>query len=166
MDPDKKKALLITLLLVALFALPGVRNLFPRKYRARDSFPVSTFPMFSKKRPPEHRMTWVRGRDAGGAVVDHHLRSWAYDAGGMNQAMAHLRPIRKDDAARRDKMCRRIAERVGRVSRYQEVVTVEVVDAWYRPEKVFGPDRDETPERAEVLVTCAVEREPETGGTP
>ncbi len=153
----KALALALTLGLSALFAVPGVRNALPKRYHAQDSFPVSTFAMFSTPRPPEHRMTWVRALDAAGRPAGR-VRSDVYNPGGLNQAMAHLRRARPKRMAQRAAICREIAAHVAAARDLRHVAQVQIVDAWYVPEKVFGPARDEEPERAEVLVTCAVER--------
>jgi hypothetical protein len=102
-------------------------------------------------------MTWVRGIGAQGESLGH-IPSWRFNPGGMNQAMAHLKQARRNRAQRRDAICGEIAQRVARFRSLREVMTIEIVDAYYRPEKVFGPERDERPERERVLVRCAVTR--------
>lgn len=154
-SPKKTLALALTIALVVAFGLPGLRHALPERFAAKDSFPISTFAMFSTPRPPEHRMTWVRALDASGKSVGH-VQSGAFHPGGMNQAMAYLREARRD-RVQRDRICREIAsELVKHRYRSRVVKQIEIVDAYYRPEKVFGPTRDEQPERERVLVKCTV----------
>jgi hypothetical protein len=150
----KQLAVALTIALTVAFALPGLRHALPESFGAEDSFPISTFAMFSNPRPPEHRMTWVRGLDASGKSLGH-VQSGAFHPGGMNQAMAYLREARRD-RERRDRICREIALKLLE-HRYRSLIKqIEIVDAYYRPEKVFGPARDERPERERVLVACPV----------
>lgn len=153
----KTSALVLTLGLAALFAAPGVRHLLPERFAASDSFPVSTFAMFSKARPPEHRMTWVRGLDAHGKSLGP-VPSGAFNSSGMNQTMAFVREARTRDRERRAQICGEIAAEIVRRRSVRQVARIEIVDAYYLAEKVFGPERDDRPERERVLVACAVER--------
>jgi hypothetical protein len=153
-SPKKSLALAITIALVVAFGLPGVRHVLPKGLAAKDSFPISTFAMFSNPRPPEHRMTWVRALDRDGKSVGH-VPSGAFHPGGMNQAMAYLREARRDEG-RRVRICNEIARKLVERRYRSRVKQIEIVDAYYRPEKVFGPARDERPERERVLVTCQV----------
>lgn len=150
----KSLALAVTIALAAAFGLPGLRHVLPKELAAEDSFPISTFAMFSTPRPPEHRMTWVRALDRGGKSVGH-VPSGAFHPGGMNQAMAYLREARRDQA-RRERICGEIARKLVERKYRSRVKQIEIVDAYYRPEKVFGPERDERPERERVLIRCAV----------
>jgi hypothetical protein len=152
----KTVALAVTVALSVLFGMPGLRHTLPRAYQAGDSFPVSTFPMFSMPRPPDHRMTWVRALDAEGKVLGH-VPSWVFNPGGMNQAMAHLRHVRPNRPERRQTICAEIARKVAQRRRPRGTAQIQIVDAYYHPEKVFGPARDETPVRASVLVSCPVQ---------
>jgi len=151
------KPLALAVGLVAAFGLPGVRHVLPKRFAAADSFPISTFPMFTLRRPAEHRMTWVRALDRSGASLGP-LHSGHFNFGGMNQALAHLKQARPKEPARRSAICREIAERVGGFAELRNVARIEIVDAYYRPEKVFGPARNDSPERHTVLVRCNVER--------
>lgn len=153
-SPKKLLALAITVALVVAFGLPGLRHVLPKHYADTDSFPISTFAMFSNPRPPEHRMTWVRALDRDGKSVGH-VSSGAFHPGGMNQAMAYLREARRDQD-RRVRICNEIARKLVERRYRSRVKRIEIVDAYYRPEKVFGPARDERPERERVLVTCQV----------
>jgi len=119
----KPLAIAITLGLAAAFATPGVRHVLPAKYRAKDSFPISTFTMFTLQRPEEHRMTWVRGLDAAGESLGH-IPSWRFNPGGLNQAMAHLKQARRNHAERRDAVCQEIAQRITKFRSLRKVVTV------------------------------------------
>lgn len=150
----KQLALVLTVALAVAFGLPGLRHVLPKGLAAQDSFPISTFAMFSNPRPPEHRMTWVRALDARGESLGH-VQSGAFHPGGMNQAMAYLRDARRDQA-RRDRICREIARELVQRRFRKRIKQIEIVDAYYRPEKVFGPERDARPERERVLVKCPV----------
>jgi hypothetical protein len=150
-SPQKQLAIALTVALAVAFGLPGLRHVLPKSFAAEDSFPIS---MFSNPRPPEHRMTWVRALDASGKSVGHVQSGW-FHPGGMNQAMAYLREARRDQA-RRTRICEEIASKLVERRYKKRVKRIEIVDAYYRPEKVFGPERDERPERERVLVTCPV----------
>ncbi len=102
-------------------------------------------------------MTWVRALDAQGAVLGP-VPSYVFNPGGMNQAMAHLKEVRPDRPARRNEMCRAIAKSVARHRSQKRVARIEIIDAYYVPEKIFGPARDEKPERERVLIACPIER--------
>lgn len=154
---SKKVALLVTLLLVAGFAAPGVRHLLPRKYLAEDSFPISTFTMFSRARPELHRMTWVRALDKRRKPMGH-IQTRVFNPSGMNQTMAHLRRARRRNRKVRRDMCEQIAGRVARKRSLRKVARVQIVDAYYRPEEVFGKNPSDEAARLRVLVTCRVRR--------
>jgi len=161
----KKSALIVTALLSMAFGAPGVQHFMPEDMQAEDSFPISTFPMFSRARPKHHRMTWVRALDSKAKPLGH-VNTNVFNPSGMNQAMAHLRKARSSDRKQRRKVCEEIARRVARRKSLNEVKRIQIVDAYYIPAKVFGKDRIQKPERSRVLVSCRVGATTRRGGKP
>ena len=138
----KPLAIAITVGLVAAFGLPGVRHVLPKRFAAADSFPISTFPMFTLRRSEEHRMTWVRALDRNGASLGP-LPSGHFNFGGMNQALAHLKQARSKEPARRAAICREITKRVASIAELRNVAGVEIVDVL--PARKSWPARDDLP---------------------
>lgn len=94
--------------------------------KPRDSFPLSHYPMFTRRRGTHLRVVHLRGRLADGSAV--RLRSSLGATGGMNQERKTLRrAARRPERAAR--VLRRAARRVARSPAHADVVAVELVDS-------------------------------------
>ena len=95
----------------------------------RDDFPLSYYPMFSKYRPPDVKLSHIVGLDAQGRRRTIHYKYAG--PGGMNQIR---KQIRKAVAhGRADSLCHSIAARLARTSkrRYADLTTVQIVTGNY-----------------------------------
>lgn len=150
---SKRAALVIMFLVALLFAYPGLRNLFAEE--ERDSFPVSTFGMFSLKRPEVHSIPYIRGITKDGEF--QIIRSGYIAPGGMNQNLHRLSRLQRGPREGVREECRRVAENISRRRRYADVRRLEIVRGYYRPEVLFG-QRESTPESERVYARCKVNR--------
>ncbi|MDO4239302.1 hypothetical protein [Micrococcus sp.] len=139
---------------------------------ALDSFPLSTYPMFSEHRGDSARVPHVIGLTAAGDRVIPHYRH--FGQGGLNQTRKQVaRAIRRGDAAvvaqdYADSLARQNAALGGRVPtgsgpgstrrrREAAIATVEVVRSRFRfSDHLEGRNQ---PYREQVLARC------EVGGT-
>jgi hypothetical protein len=151
---SKSGALVMMFLVALLFAYPGLRNLFAEE--EHDSFPVSTFGMFSLKRPEVHSIPYMRGVTKSGKT--QIIRSGHIAPGGMNQTLHRLSRLQRGPRKRLSEECERVAKNIAGRSRYAEVRYLEIVRGYYRPEVLFG-ERNETPESQRVYARCKVKRE-------
>lgn len=101
-----------------------------------DSFPLSHYPMFTKKRGRRARVTHLVGIDARGEHTP--LPYTLAGRGGLNQVRKHL--TRAVQAGRADRLCRSVAASVARSHdpAFADVVTVQLVTGTYRLAKYFA----------------------------
>lgn len=91
--------------MIAAVLSPATQNW---RDKPKDSFPLSYYPMFSAKRAPTSRITYMVGIDSDGNRRKLHYK-FAGD-GGLNQVRRQInKMVEKDDE---DKLCKAVARRV------------------------------------------------------
>lgn len=147
----RRFAVVFSLIVVSLVTLPIIQNF--RKH-PDDGFPLSYYPMFSKKRSDETQVAHPIGIRADGSTVNLDYR--VAGRGGMNQVRRQIRKIiRHGDA---DELCRNIAKQVARSDRppYRELQSVAIVTDTYRFSDFFRGDHK--PHKRKVEARCVIER--------
>ncbi|MEM7305446.1 MAG: hypothetical protein AAF682_02190 [Planctomycetota bacterium] len=117
-----------------------------------DGFPLSYYPMFSKKRDGRAKVYHLVAYDAEGER--HPVSYRAIGTGGFNQVRRQTRRIMRDGDS--DALCREVAERLAESDRAGEQALVEVraVVAWYDFDAFFRGDK--TPISEEVWGSCPI----------
>jgi hypothetical protein len=139
--------------IVALVFLPIAEN---SRWRPRDSFPLSYYPMFSSARPEVLEVTYVVGIDADGnrSLIHHRY----VGSGGLNQIRKQLKRTVKQGPENSQALCQSIARNVARRDRMRELCEVRIVTGKYRPADRFllgiAQPLEET-----IHASCAVERD-------
>lgn len=140
---------------VALAAVLAALLMPPLWPPAEDSYPLSTYPMFSRDRGATSVVATVVGVDAEGRA---HRLSPALIGGSAEpmQAVATAGRAARGTAADRRALCRRVADRVAAGGRDELVAVALRVETHDAVANVEGdPDRALA---VEVLATCEVAR--------
>jgi len=148
----KTLAAVFSILMICAVLSPIIQNW---RSKPKDSFPLSYYPMFSKKRSQTEHVTYLVGLDAKG---ERHIIPYRFaGTGGMNQVRKQIRKFarRKETAAAR---CQAIAEKVAQRegTRYADLVAVQIVTGEYRRADYFTSAK--RPLEEKVHASCAVER--------
>ena len=112
----------------------------------RDSFPISTFPMFSVKVPEKPRINHLIATGPDGVEV--RVPFWLWTTGGMNTARAQLnQAVRKKDKERLIAFCQKAARGIakrraratarGAKDRFDGATHVKIVRSRYHLENYF-----------------------------
>jgi hypothetical protein len=140
-------ALLISLLVVAATVWPALRD------PPRDSFPLSTYPMFSSLR----ETAWVHvvvGFDADGG--EHRVApKMIANAEVMQAAQTIAKAVRRKQVGG---LCAQVAERVGSSGDYAGLVRLEVQSRQFDPRTYFTSADGATPLRLRRRARCEVTR--------
>ena len=123
----------------------------------QDSFPLSYYPMFSRKRSEVRRVRYLIGYDAEG---NRHTIHYRYaGVGGMNQVRRQIRKRVRNGQA--DVLCAAVAKRVSRLRKppLSKVVTVQVITGDYRMDDFFRGNK--TPLKEKIEASCPVVRSEE-----
>lgn len=104
-----------------------------------DGFPLSTYPMFSWKRPTKLRMTYGLGATATGERV--YLSPWIAGSGEVLQARAIFERAASQGRAGLATLCAQIAARVATLPAYTDVVTIRIVDGTHDAVEYLVRDR-------------------------
>lgn len=141
----------LTLFAIVVVLFPVVENW---RKKPQDSFPLSYYPMFSERRKPEHKVTYLVGEDKEGRRIQ--LRYSLAGGGGLNQVRKHIRKYVRDDRA--DQLCETVAANVTRRTSgsLKRVETVRVVTGEYNLNRYFSGDK--TPVEEITHAACEVER--------
>jgi len=122
-----------------------------------DSFPLSTYPMFTAKRD---RVTiyLVEGvrRDAAGRERSEPVSPRFVAEHDVVQATASVRRAARGGVVSRRRLCRRVAQSLIGDAAYADVQAVEIVRASYDPVAYFVVDAE--PLARHTLQRCEVER--------
>ena len=122
-----------------------------------DSFPLSYYPMFTRKRAAEKKETYLLGLEPDGS---RHLLHYKYYAGGgLNQVRRQIRRIVKNGGA--DGLCQTVASTVARRNQRKlaNVVSVQIVTGKYNLNRFFsGGEEGKNPVSETIHATCAVKR--------
>lgn len=140
---------------VALAAVVAAVLVPPLVPPAADSYPLSTYPMFSRDRGARSAVATLVGLDADG--VEHRLSPTLI--GGTDepmQAVATASGAARGSAADQARLCAQVADRVASSDRTELVeVSLQVEEHESIP---FLTDGRTEPLSTRVLVTCAVPR--------
>ena len=141
----------ISIVILGATLAPVIQNF---REEPQDSFPLSYYPMFSKKRSSTRRVSYLVGLDAKGNRRVLHYRYAG--VGGMNQVRKQIRKQVREDKA--EELCAEVAERVARSSRKSlaGIVTVQIVTGRYRMDDYFRGNKAPLSETVEA--SRAVER--------
>jgi len=141
-------AVLVSLILVGLTVSPALRE------QPYDSFPLSTYPMFSIVR----KISWIHvvvGFDEAGQeykIAPRYVANF--------EVMQAAQTIRREIRARRaDALCEEVAARVATSSGLAPVVRVEVQSRQFDPARYFVDDDGRVPIRLKRRARCRVPRE-------
>jgi hypothetical protein len=134
----------------------------------RDSFPLSTYPMFASKVPAVYGLHHIIATGPGVDTVRVPKRYWTH--GGMNQARGQLERAAREHRgvekpkSRLQKFCEVAARRVGRLrgntrTRFDGTRQIEVVYSRYHLKNYFL-GLGTAPQSQVVRFTCPIERTP------
>jgi len=149
---QKAPAVVFSLLVLGAVLSPVVENW---RAKPRDGFPLSYYPMFSKKRAPTLRVSYLVGYDERGREQPIHCRYAG--AGGLNQVRKQIRArVRQGKATT---LCRQVAARVARKrgGRLADVKSVAVVTGVYDLEGYFRGNTE--PVSVRIEAKCPVRRD-------
>lgn len=121
----------------------------------QDSFPLSYYPMFSKKRDSTYRMYYFVGLDA--EQNRYQIPYKLAGTGGFNQVRRQIaKRARRPD---RDSFTAKVAERVSERKRapYRQMTEIRFVRGTYHLENYFL-HRDTLPTEENVLASQKIER--------
>jgi hypothetical protein len=121
--------------------------------REQDSFPLSSYPMFSSVRTKPW-ISIVVGRDAQGEQRPIPPRLVA-NAEVMQAAQTIGNAVRRKQAGQ---LCERVAERIAGEPAWADVVSVEVQSRQFDPFTYFTSDEGRTPLRVRRRARCEVPR--------
>lgn len=116
--------------MIVAVAAPVLHNV--RRARARDSFPLSHYPMFSAARGDCVDVTQLFGATTSGRVL---LPCRLLGPGGMNQHRKQLR--RAATRQRPERVTERVARRISTNDAWAHVQTVQLVTCRYRLDHWF-----------------------------
>ncbi len=140
-----------------------------------DSFPLSTFPMFSAKVPEKPRINHVIATGPEGLEV--RVPYWLWTTGGMNTARAQLnQAVRKKDKARLTAFCQKAARAIekrraraaarGQKDRFDGATRVRIVRSRYHLERYFRDGQREPVGRRRIRQCKINDPEPEPAPAP
>ncbi len=145
------RALVTTTLVLGAVLAPGLQHFGEDP---RDSFPLSTYPMFSRARPDVERALYVR---ALGPEPPRRVPYGVWSTGGWTTGWRQLqRTVRAGPEVARP-FCDRMAARFAadHTGWGAEVHTLAIVHGRFELERYFAQG-DKTPLDERVLLTCAV----------
>jgi len=121
----------------------------------RDSYPLSTYPMFTASRDEVvvHQIVGVRG--ASRTVLPPSLVVGGPE---VMQAAATVRRSAEAGPARLAALCRAVLGRAAEASEWRDVERLDIVAAHFDPIAYLTGSRE--PRRRDVLATCAPEGKP------
>ena len=144
-EPERAAALVISALLLAATVWPALRD------PPRDSFPLSTYPMFSSLR----ERPWIDvvvGFDAAGH--EHPIPpKLVANAEVMQAAQTISKAIRRKQAR---SLCEQVAARVGDSSAHEQVVRLEIQSRQFDPRTYFVSESGKIPLRLRRRASCEV----------
>ncbi|MCG8448379.1 MAG: hypothetical protein MI725_02210, partial [Pirellulales bacterium] len=124
----------------------------------RDDFPLSYYPMFSKRRPEIYKQSYFVGLDSDENQV--HIPYKFAGSGGLNQVRRQLKKVLRDGTDEEiATLCQSTADRVAESDKaqYSQVVTVQIVVGHFRLDDYFSSNIKD-PLKVEVRAECAVQR--------
>ncbi len=149
----KTPAAVFSLLVIGAVLFPITENW---KAQPQDSFPLSFYPMFAKKRGRTTQVTYLVGMDRRGN--EQRIRYTYAGTGGLNQVRMRLNSaVRQGNAT---PICREVAARIAwkKTGSLSEIDTVAMVTGTYRLDDYFAGKQE--PESLQVETLCKVIRPP------
>ncbi len=130
---SQKKATLISILIILLVLSPVVENWASKP---KDNFPLSYYPMFSKKRKATYGLYYFVGYDS--AQNRYKISYKIAGTGGFNQVRRQIRKAAR--SGRADIITQEVAERVVQKKGhpYSKLERIELVKGYYHLEKYFS----------------------------
>lgn len=148
---NKTVARCISVLVVLVVLSPVVQNW---RKKPSDSFPLSYFPMFTQKRQPEMKVTYLVGLD--GAGNRHKVPYKFAGNGGLNQVRKQIAAkVRRDEA---EDLCGKVAQKLAKrdAPPYADLTEVRVVTGKYSLDGYFTGDK--SPRDEVVHASCPIVR--------
>jgi len=147
----------VTAVGLCLIVLSPIRKHLPIESAVKDSFPLSTFAMFSSQRPKHEPATYVIALEEDGTRHFVSYRHWA--TGGWNQGRAQVHRYKKGKGGGPDALCARVAASLAKVTRGWPTRAAEVQMVWgkYDVERWFVEDHH-LPVKEKTIASCEVPR--------
>ena len=148
---SKPAAAVCSIGLVLVILSPIVQNWAEDPH---DDFPLSYYPMFSRKRGETTRISYVVGFDAAGNRTT--IRHKHAGTGGLNQVRRQIkRMVRKNRAA---ELCPSIVDNLLRSKRerYADVIEVQIITGKFRFDDYMTGNKE--PLEEQVRARCPVDR--------
>ena len=144
---------------LSLVVLWPIQRHLPDGRWVKDSFPISTYTMFSKQRPELEPATYMVALETDG--TRHFVRYTHWASGGWNQGRAQIHRYKKGKAGGPDALCAIVSESIARSKANWARATVEVrmVRGEYDPERWFRDDH-QLPVTEKLIASCPVEHTP------
>lgn len=148
-DPrgGRAAALVVSVLVIAATLYPALRD------PPRDSFPLSTYPMFSSVRvkPWIHVIVGFDANDRERRIPPQMIAN----AEVMQAAQTVAKAIRRKQAKT---LCKRVAARVAESPDYAALVRLEIQSRQFDPRTYFVSEAGRTPLRLRRWTVCEVQR--------
>ncbi|WP_282085009.1 hypothetical protein [Aquimarina algiphila] len=132
MKYSQKQAMWVSILIIALILSPIAENWASKP---KDNFPLSYYPMFSKKRKATYGLYYFVGYDT--TQKRHKISYKIAGTGGFNQVRRQIRKAARSDRAQAftQKVAEKIANKKGYP--YSNLVRIELVKGYYHLENYF-----------------------------
>ncbi len=132
MQYSQQQAIFISVFIIILILSPLLENWASKP---KDNFPLSYYPMFSKKRKATYGLYYFVGYDA-----DQNRHKISYKiagTGGFNQVRRQIKKAAKSSNA--DLYTKKVAERIIKRKEhpYDKLIKIELVKGYYHLEKYF-----------------------------
>ncbi len=135
-------------------ALIGAVMMPPFRDPPIDSFPLSTYPMFSTKR---ERAVLDQAVGLNAAGESRPLPPGAVASGEVMQAAMTLRRAARGGRKTSARLCREVAERLTSIDDLDDIERVQIISALWDPVAFFAVD-DPKPLESKVRAECEVTR--------
>lgn len=144
---QKTVAVIFSIVLLGLMLSPVVENW---RNLPKDNFPLSYYPMFSKKRESTYTLRYLVGYDS--AQQRYHIPYHYIGNGGFNQVRRQINKQCKNGKSK--KLAKKVARRLAKTKDvpFANLERVEVVKGTYDFETYFSKG-DKTPLSEKVLST-------------
>ncbi|WP_299438516.1 hypothetical protein [uncultured Aquimarina sp.] len=132
MQYSQNQAILTSVLVILLVLSPVIENWASKP---KDNFPLSYYPMFSKKRQVTYGMYYFVGYDT--AQNRYKISYKLAGTGGFNQVRRQIKKAARSDKA--EAYTQEVAKRIANKKEYpySELVRIELVKGYYHLENYF-----------------------------
>ena len=133
MQYSKKQAIIISIGIMVLVLSPVVEN---RARKPKDNFPLSYYPMFSKKRKATYGLYYLVGYDA--SQNRYKIPYQIAGTGGFNQVRRQIRNVAR--SSRAEAFTKQVAEKIAKKQHlpYSKLKHIELVKGYYHLENYFS----------------------------